>query len=123
MQVYTFEKLPDAISDLSRKVDKMNLILIGLSDKNPPITHEPDKWNTLDEIIAQDPEHRSKPTFYGYVSRGELKSHKSGKRLLFLQSEFEEFLKKDRRKSVPEPEANIDQYLVQPKSKKLSHGK
>ena len=72
---------------------------------------EPDRWFDLNELIEYDPEKRTKPTFYGYVHRNEIPYHKRGKKLLFLKSEIDEWLKSGRKKTFQEISKEADNYL------------
>lgn len=70
-----------------------------------------DQWFDLNELVEYDPEKRTKPTFYGYIHRGEIPYHKRGKKLTFLKSEIDEWLKSGRRKTNSEIEDEAESYL------------
>ncbi len=71
----------------------------------------PEHWFDLNQLVAYDPEQRTKPTFYGYIHRGEIPSHKRGKKLTFLKSEIDAWLKQGRRKTVLETANEAETYL------------
>ena len=61
-----------------------------------------DCWLNLDQLVEYDPEKRTKATFYGYIHRRSIPFHKRGKRLTFLQSEINEWLKQGRKLTISE---------------------
>ena len=72
---------------------------------------ETDRWFDLNELCQYDPEKRKKPTFYGYVSSNSIPNHKQGKKLIFLKSEIDNWLKQGRRKTNTEIANEAEQYL------------
>lgn len=52
-----------------------------------------DPWLNLEDLIRYDPQKRTKPTFYGLVSRGEIPHYKKGKKLFFLKSEIDNWFR------------------------------
>ncbi len=80
----------------------------------------PDRWFDLNELVDYDPEKRSKPTFYNYVHKGTIPYHKRKKKLIFLKSEIDEWLKSGRVKTNAEIETDADDYLTK---KGLKNGK
>ena len=71
-----------------------------------------DRWLDIDELIEYLPGKPAKATLYGYVSKGEIPSHKSGKRLVFLKSEIDKWLKSKRRKTAEEIKEEAEKYLL-----------
>lgn len=86
------------INDISERVAKNILEAIKLS--NQPI--ESDSWFDLDALCKYHPDKPSKSTVYGWVQNGKIPVHKGGKKLRFLKSEIEEFLKQSRKKTNQE---------------------
>jgi len=74
-------------------------------------TNTPKKWLDLNELIEYDPEKRTKPTWYSKVSKGEVPFHKKGKKLYFLKSEIDEWLKSGKRKTNAEIDQEAEAYL------------
>jgi len=72
---------------------------------------ETDRWFDLNELCIYDPEKRKKPTFYGLVSKGEIPNHKRGKKLIFLKSEIDNWLKEGRKRTIAETAKEAEQYL------------
>jgi Helix-turn-helix domain len=73
---------------------------------------EPSKqWLDLNELVKYDPEKRCKATFYGYRANGSIPFHKRGKKLIFLKSEIDHWLKNGRVKTVSEIEEETENQL------------
>ena len=105
----TFEKLPQAVAQLFTKLNHIEKLLTERS--NSP-HHESDHWFDLEELVNYDPEKRSKPTFYSYVHRHLIPYHKRGKKLVFLKSEIDQWLKAGRRKTIEEIEKEAISFLT-----------
>jgi excisionase family DNA binding protein len=87
MQKLTFEQLPEAISILIEKVDRIEKFLTS--------NDEQDQFELLDVEKAADFLKLSKPTIYSKVCRGELSGYKAGRRLYFKKDELKKWLVKD----------------------------
>ena len=105
----TFDRLPQAVAQLFRKLTHIEKLL---SESNKSSYHETDRWFDLNELVKYDPEKRSKPTFYGYVHRQEIPFHKNGKKLIFLKSEIDQWLKKGRKRTIEEIEEEAISSLI-----------
>ena len=101
MQTVTFENLPQLVGQILDRLDNLQKTVIE-STKTP----EPDKWFTLEQLVEYDPEKRAKQTFYGLVSKGAIPYHKRGKKLTFLKSEINEWLRSASRVSLSDLETN-----------------
>lgn len=101
MQTISFNELPELMGLALKKLEHIEK-LVSESVKTP----EPDTWFTLDELVQYDPEKRAKQTFYGLVSRGAIPYHKRGKKLTFLKSEVDFWLRSASRVSVSDLETN-----------------
>lgn len=88
MTEVSFDSLPQAINEVLQKLSRLEKAIS--EQANQPA---PDQWLTLDELVGYDPAKRAKQTFYGLVSRGEIPFHKSGKKLTFLKSEIDAWLR------------------------------
>ena len=55
---------------------------------------EADIWFDLKELCNYHPDKPSKPTVYGWVNAKTIPVHKNGKKLRFLKSEIDNWLKK-----------------------------
>jgi len=104
----TFESLPKAVGQI---LEEMSFIRQFLSKKESIIQPEPHRWFDLNELIEYDPEKRSKATFYGYIHTRSIPFHKKHKKLIFLKSEIDEWIKNGRRKTNEETSKEASLYL------------
>ncbi len=105
---FTFDTLPQAISLLA---DELKEIKRLLQKENHDNQAHIDNWLDLDDLVNYDPGKRSKPTFYGYVRERSIPFHKRGKKLLFLKSEIDAWLKEGRKQTLSEIENDAAQTL------------
>lgn len=111
----TFEQLPKAVTQLQKTLNNVERLLLEKSNEH--LQQEPDRWFDLNELVEYDPEKRTKPTWYGYVHRMEIPFHKRGKKLTFLKSEIDNWLKQGRRKTASEIDAEAEMFLSDNKKK------
>ncbi|GAB4000016.1 helix-turn-helix domain-containing protein [Spirosoma daeguense] len=101
MQTITFEQLPSAVFELSRKVDYLTALLtdLPLHALSTGQTEAPDLL-----VIKQASEvvNLAVPTIYGMVSRNEIPFMKRGKKLYFSRKELEDWIREGRQKTVDE---------------------
>ncbi len=102
----TFEKLPQAVTQLIHKLDEIERILLSQNIEAP---HEEDKLLTIRE--AAEILHLSIPTVYGLVQRAEVPVCKRGKRLYFSKQELVSWIMSGRKKTVTEIDAEAEQYI------------
>jgi len=107
MSELTFEKLPQAVSQLYDKLERIERLL---ESQNNVAQADNDKLLTIRE--AAEIIHLSVPTIYGLVQRQEIPVSKKGKRLYFLQKELVQWIKTGRKKTVAEIRSDVDQYLT-----------
>lgn len=115
MENLTLESLPKAFSLLRNEVGEIKRLLLEKS--NPP-RPEADSWFDLSELCFYHPDKPSKPTVYGWVHTGLIPCHKSGKKLRFLKSEIDNWLKQGRKKTLAEAATEADNYLKKNKGGK-----
>jgi len=115
----TFENLPNAVNDLTNDIRDIKRLLLEKSNENPT---EQERWFDLNDLCKYLPDKPAKPTVYGWVQSGLIPCHKGAKRLRFLKSEIDAWLKKGRKKTIEETSREADQYLLDNK-KGLNHGK
>ena len=118
MENLTFDQLPQAVTYICSELEEMKRLLITIST-TPQV--EADRWMDLNELVTYDPEKRSKPTLYGYIRRGDIPFHKKRKKIIFLKSEIDEWIKNGRQKSNSETSQEAEQYLTNKKG--LNNGK
>jgi excisionase family DNA binding protein len=116
-QVLTFDKLPEAVTILTKEVSELKRLLIESKAKPTP---EPETFLTIQETAEFL--NLSVPTLYSKVSKGELPVMKRGKRLYFSRTELLEYIKEGRKKSNAEIEQEAEAYLSNHK-KGLHYGK
>lgn len=80
-----------------------------------------DPWMDLNELCYYLPDKPKKATIYGWVQSGVLPYHKGQKKLRFLKSEIDNWLKEGKRKTVAEIEDEVHTYLVLPKKRGGNH--
>lgn len=88
-----------------------NSIKKVLSTQQAEQPTETDRWFDLNELCIYHPDHPSKPTVYGWVNAGTIPVHKGSKKLRFLKSEIDIFLKQGRKKTLAEIASEADTYL------------
>lgn len=113
MELITFDQLPTAFSRLYTKLEDIERLL---QQKNEP-QKETDRWFDLNELCEYLPEKPAKPTVYGWVSSSIIPFHKRAKKLFFLKSEIDIWLKTGRKKTVAEIESEADTYLLTKKKR------
>ncbi len=66
---------------------------------------DPERWYNLNELCEYLPDRPAAATVYGWVHNAIIPHHKSGKKLRFLKSEIDLWLKQGKKKTVSEIEA------------------
>jgi excisionase family DNA binding protein len=115
MENLTLETLPKAFTLLTNEVSEIKRLLLEKSNEQ---STEPDRWFDLKELCLYHPDKPSKPTVYGWVNAGTIPVHKGGKKLRFLKSEIDTWLRQGRKKTFAETAIEADQYL---KERGVSH--
>lgn len=110
----SFDALPAAISAISKKLDRVESLLLERSLQQPETS---EKLLTIKE--AADFLNLSVPTMYSKVSKGELPVMKRSKRLYFSKEELLLYIKQGRKKTNAEIESEAIQCLVKPKRRPL----
>jgi excisionase family DNA binding protein len=91
-----------------------------LSDKQTEQEdNQTDQWFDLTELCQYHPDKPSKATVYCWVNAGTIPVHKSAKKLRFLKSEINAWLKQGRKKTLAETEAEAETYLQNYKKRGL----
>jgi len=91
-------------------IDCLNSCLKNNTQEQIP-TEQPDQWLDLNDLIRYDPEKRTKATWYSKISRNEVPHYKRGKKVYFLKSEIDEWLKQGKCKSNAEIDQEAEVYL------------
>jgi len=115
-QITPFE-LESLIENSLRKI-------INSNKPNTP-TEPTDRWFNVNELCNYLPDRPAKQTIYGKVSNNEIPHYKDAKKLRFLKSEIDIWLKQGRKKTTIEVQEEIqkatDTFLS--KRKGGNHGK
>jgi len=104
----TLETLPKAFTHLTNEVSEIKRLLLEKSNRQPT---ETDRWFDLNELCTYHPDKPSKPTVYGWVNAGIIPVHKGGKKLRFLKSEIDNWLRQGRKKTLAETASEANTYL------------
>lgn len=108
MENLTLETLPKAFTQLSNEVSEIKRLLLEKGNEQPT---ETDQWFNLNELCEYHPDKPTKPTVYGWVHDGLIPVHKGSKKLRFLKSEIDNWIKQGRKKTLAETALEADQYL------------
>lgn len=110
MEGLTFEQLPAAVTNLTKEISEIKtLLLLKVEHQN---NEKSDEWLDLNTLVKYDPAKRGKSTWYSKISRGEVPYHKKGKKVFFLKSEIDNWLKSGRKLTNDEVDAAADKYFA-----------
>ena len=107
MEILTLETLPKAFTHLTNEVSEIKRLLLEKSNEQSTAV---DRWFDLNELCIYHPDKPSKPTVYGWVNANNIPVHKSGKKLRFLKSEIDNWLKQGRKKTLAETALEAEKY-------------
>lgn len=116
MENLTLESLPKAFIQFTNEVNEKFRLLLEKSNEQPT---EADRWFDLNELCQYHPDKPSKPTVYGWVHCGLIPCHKGAKRLRFLKSEIDDWIKQGKRKTLAETASEAETYLKKKGGKAL----
>jgi predicted DNA-binding transcriptional regulator AlpA len=100
---------PIRLNELEALIENSIRKVLNSQQANPATAG--DEWFNLSQLCEYLSDHPKKSTIYGYVSAGIIPVHKSTKKLRFLKSEIDEWLKSGRRKTDSEIKAEAPSYL------------
>lgn len=106
--IITFDQLPAFVVDLGRKVDDLTTLLRSQNERTQSL---PDRWLSIEELSQYLPGRPAVTTLYGKVQRREIPFSRKGKRLLFRQSEIDQWLQSGRVKTAFELESVAEKHL------------
>ena len=104
----SFDKLPEAVSELTKEVSELKKIMLESRQQNTPTT-PPDPLLNIQQAATFLS--LTVNTLYTKVSKGELPAMKRGNRLYFSQNELMAYLKEGRKKTNVEIAAEAANYL------------
>lgn len=100
--------MPQALAYLISKMDDLeNLLNVQTTAKVEPTDH----WFNLQELCKYLPDRPARQTVYGWIGQRIIPYHKKGKKLQFLKSEIDAWLKTDKRKTTTELQAEAIQFV------------
>ncbi|HOK35666.1 MAG TPA: helix-turn-helix domain-containing protein [Paludibacteraceae bacterium] len=108
MDKLSFEQLLQAVEILLDKVEKIETLLNETKRELP----ESDRWFNLQELCTYLPDKPARQTVYGWIGQKLIPYHKKGKKLQFLKSEIDAWLKEGKRKTIAEIQAEAEQYIL-----------
>jgi len=107
MNNITFDTLPQAVNEIQDKLYRIEQILTVQRNEPQP---QVDEWLNLNQLCSYHPDKPCKPTVYGWVNAGTIPVHKGGKKLRFLKSEIDNWLRQGRKKTLAETASEAEQY-------------
>lgn len=105
MDTITFDNLPEAVTRLHYQLNELKELILN---QNKP---QSDRWFDLLELCKYLPDKPAKATVYTWVRERRIPYHKKGKKLAFLQSEIDEWIKQGKQNTVLEIEAGATESL------------
>lgn len=108
LQQITLETLPKAFMHLLDEVKELKTLLIQKNQQPQPTA---DQWFDLNELCNYHPDKPKPATVYGWVFASKIPVNKGGKKLRFLKSEIDEWLKQGRKMTIAETSLKAEQYL------------
>lgn len=102
----SFEQLPQAVQQLSLKLDVIEQLLQKSNSSKPS-----DELLTVDECAQFL--NLSKQTIYGLISKGKVPVMKRSKRCYFLKADLIEYLKAGKKKMSADIDLEVNNYLSQ----------
>lgn len=103
----TFNELPQAVEHLIIEVETLKALLESSIHNKV----EQDHWFDVRELCQYVPDKPARQTVYGWIYRHNIPYHKKGKKLQFLKSEIDEWLKSDQRKTAAQLHAEAIEYV------------
>lgn len=107
-QQITLETLPKAFMHLLDEVKELKTLLSQKYQEPQPIAEQ---WFDLVELCNYHPDKPKPATVYGWVFAGKIPVNKGDKKLRFLKSEIDDWLKQGRKITVAESSLKAEQYL------------
>jgi len=96
-------------SELEVLIEKAVSKTLAALDREP--APDPERWYDIKELSEYLPDKLSVPTIYGKVHRREIPYHKNSKKLYFLKSEIDDWLRSGRQLTNAETEAEAKKFL------------
>ena len=118
----SFNDIPAAMVYIINKVDTLETLLNKVETLETMLNRQPqaqqaqqsaaaDQWFNINELCKYHPDNPARQTVYGWIGRRYIPYHKKGKKLMFLKSEIDAWLKGGRRKTAAEIQAEVQNYI------------
>jgi excisionase family DNA binding protein len=111
MKQFTFEQIPQAVTEIYEKLNAVHELLLNQSDLSCLTTDSPLTIDQAAEFLSL-----SKYTLYGLVQRREVPFAKRGKRLYFTKADLTDWVKTGSKSTVIEMQSRATEFLIKPKS-------
>lgn len=110
--------MSNPFESIETKLSSIENLLLDIKHQSKETGEKPtDQWFDLPELCEYLPDKPAKATVYGYVSANSIPCHKGAKKLRFLKSEIDEWLKQGRKKTISEIAADANHYLLTKKTR------
>jgi len=116
LKTISHNEVPQAITHLSSQVAELTQLF--LTWVNNPAQLQ-DRWMDLTELCSYHPEKPVKATVYDWIHQKKIPFHRRGKKLYFLQSEIDLFLKEGKQMTMQDIAASADELIVKNKKKSI----
>lgn len=113
----TFEDLPKAMSWMMDKLNELGSKIDDLNTQSPSVPTE--QWMNLRELCDYIPSHPAEQTVYGWTSSHLIPFHKRGKRIMFLKSEIDAWLRDGKVKSGKDLEVEAARFIKSKRNNRL----
>lgn len=97
---------------LDERLKSIEAILLDLQSQSKVPASNSDQWFDLTELQNYLPDKPAKPTVYEWVGKRIIPYHRRGKKLYFLKSEIDTWLKDGKRKTAKEISDDANAYLI-----------
>lgn len=113
MNSVSHDNMPQAIEHLIKVVENIQETVQVISSKGTKT--DEDAWFSVTQLSQYLPDHPAKQTIYEWASQKLIPYHKKTKRLMFLKSEIDEWIKASRRKTMVELEKEAMEHIASTK--------
>lgn len=113
MNSVSHDNMPQAIEHLIKVVENIQETVQVISSKGTKT--DEDAWFNITQLSQYLPDHPAKQTIYEWASQKLIPYHKKTKRLMFLKSEIDEWIKASRRKTMVELEKEALEHIASTK--------
>lgn len=103
---------------INARLGNIETLLLDLKHATAKQTDNDVSWLDINQLCSYHPEKPARATVYTWVRERRIPFHKKGKKLIFLRSEIDEWLKQGRCKTIDEIHHEAETYLRSPKQRK-----